>query len=121
MKMILVADDEPQVVQLVSNRLKTYGYDTTLAYNGAEVLECVKNGKPNLIILDIIMPKMSGAEAARRLKENDETKWIPIIFLTALAGKGAELGLEDYTTDVVMGKPFDHRELITNVNELINK
>ncbi len=82
MAKILVVDDEPDIVNIVERILKKHGFETIGAYGGEETLNILKKEKPDLILLDIMMPGMDGWETARRIKENPETKDIPIVFLT---------------------------------------
>ena len=115
MPLILIVDDVPKNIQLLGNVLSNEGYDISIAENGIEALETVEEVLPDLILLDVMMPEMDGHEACARLKENSETKDIPIIFLTAKTEtedivKGFELGAVDYVT-----KPFNSTELLARV------
>jgi len=112
---VLVADDAPDNVALVQDLLAVEGYDVIPAYDGAEALLKIRLNLPDLVLLDINMPRMDGYEVCRRLKEDPATADIPVLMLTALAEpdyrvKGLQLGAEDYLT-----KPFDYRELIARV------
>ena len=82
-KKILIVDDEPGIVRLLAMRLKAKGYEIFKAYNGLECLMITKEEKPDLILLDIKMPKMNGIAAFEVLIEQDETKEIPVLFMTA--------------------------------------
>ncbi len=82
MAKILVVDDEPDIVNIVERILKKHGFETMGAYSGEETLNILKKEKPDLILLDIMMPGMDGWETAKKIKENPETKDIPIVFLT---------------------------------------
>ena len=118
-KKILVVDDEPDAVGLLSIRLKSNGYDVISALDGKSCLKKAVEEKPDLIILDILMPKINGFEVCKRLKERDETKDIPVIMLTA----------KDSDTDKVIGrviganyyiaKPFDSEVLLVKIKELL--
>lgn len=115
-KVILIADDEIDNVVLLQKRLKASGFDTIEAYDGNEVIEKAFNNLPDLILLDIMMPGRDGYEALKVLRENEKTKDIPVIMLTARAEvpdkvRGLELGAEDYVT-----KPFDYNELLARIN-----
>jgi len=112
---ILVADDAPDNVALVQDVLAVEGYEVIPAYDGAEALLQIRLHLPDLVLLDINMPRLDGYEVCRRLKEDAETADIPVLMLTALAEpdyrvKGLQLGAEDYLT-----KPFDYRELVARV------
>jgi signal transduction histidine kinase len=113
--MILLVDDNLQNLKVLGNMLQETGYHLLFAKNGIQALEAVKNRKPDLILLDIMMPDLDGFEVCRQLKQNIQTNDIPIIFLTARVEqediiKGLELGAVDYVT-----KPFNHKELISRV------
>jgi phosphate regulon transcriptional regulator PhoB len=120
-KKILVVDDEPDLVALVSYNLKKEGFKVSSASNGEDALEKVRKGGYNLIILDLMLPGIQGAELCRMLRNNPKTEMIPIIMLTAkgeLADKirGLETGADDYMT-----KPFSPRELVARVNTVLRR
>ncbi len=112
---ILIVDDNPRNIQLLNHILVQNGYKTIIARDGEEALGSVNLSLPDLILLDIMMPEMDGYEVCRRLKLSEETKDIPIIFLTAKVDvadliKGFEEGAVDYIT-----KPFNARELLRRI------
>jgi signal transduction histidine kinase len=114
--LILIVDDMPENCKLLGNLLKEHGYNPAVAPNGQRALDFVKNKKPDLILLDVMMPELDGFQVCKRLKQDVSTKEIPIIFLTAKVEKndiiqGLELGAVDY-----VDKPFNEKELITRVN-----
>jgi diguanylate cyclase (GGDEF)-like protein len=116
---ILVVDDIPVNIQLLQTHLSSTGYDTLVAGNGEEALLRVKEKKPDLILLDVMMPKLDGFETCRLLKSNQETRYIPIIMVTALNEiedkiKGIEAGADDFIT-----KPFNKLELLARVKSLL--
>jgi signal transduction histidine kinase len=116
---ILVVDDSRTSVELLSTKLLADGYEVEKALNGMEALEKVKTFHPDLILLDIMMPGMDGYAVCKRLKANDETRYIPVVMLTArteLEDKmmGLELGAEDYMT-----KPFSLLEVSARVKSLL--
>jgi adenylate cyclase len=113
---ILVVDDTPANIQALAATLKEKGYQISVATNGRQALEVVGRVRPDLILLDVMMPEMDGFEACRRLKASDATRDIPVIFLTARTEiddivKGFELGAVDYVS-----KPFNAHELLARVN-----
>ena len=112
---ILVVDDDVDTVELVTKRLHAEGYGTSEAYDGEQALQAVRQYGPDLIILDIKMPKIDGYEVCRRLKGSEQTKVIPIIMLTVKSKvpdkvRGLDIGADDY-----IPKPFDYRELSRRV------
>jgi signal transduction histidine kinase len=112
---ILAVDDDADTVELLTKRLSAEGYDTLGAFDGEQALQEVDRYGPDVIILDIKMPKIDGYEVCRRLKGSEDTRVIPIIMLTVKAKvpdkvKGLDIGADDY-----IPKPFDYRELSRRV------
>jgi CheY-like chemotaxis protein len=112
---ILVVDDQPINVQLLKRKLEREGLTVVAAYNGLEALELVAKDKPDLILLDVMMPDMDGIEVCQRLQSNEETRPIPVIFITARTSKegkleGLGVGAVDYIT-----KPIDLDETLARV------
>lgn len=117
-KKILAVDDEKHIVRLVQINLLKEGYEVVTATNGREALEAVAQQKPDLIVMDVMMPEMDGFEALQKLKENPASADIPVIMLTAKAQdadvfKGWQSGADLYLT-----KPFNPQELITFVKRI---
>ncbi len=115
---ILVVDDERHIVRLVEVNLQRAGYDVIAAYDGIEAMEKTKSEKPDMIILDVMMPRMDGFEVLKELRGNPESKDIPVIMLTAKAQdadifKGWASGVDSYLT-----KPFNPRELLAFVERI---
>jgi len=120
-KKIVLAEDEPQIARLTEFKLKKEGYEVTWKENGEEALEAIKAEKPDLVLLDVMMPVMGGYEVLRRLKEDENLKSIPVVMLTSRAQerdvvKGIDLGAEDYIT-----KPFHPAELLARVKRILGK
>ncbi|OGD72502.1 MAG: hypothetical protein A2Y64_03130 [Candidatus Coatesbacteria bacterium RBG_13_66_14] len=118
-KLILVADDEPDIVTIVEMILRSQGYDVLKAANGLEALELAERHSPDLILLDIMMPDMDGWEVLRLLHVDPSTAEIPVAMISAKTGSRAKItsmqeGAVDYIT-----KPFDSRELLTKVREIL--
>jgi len=113
--LILVVDDNFQNLQFIGSHLKENGYEPALTASGIQALNFSIKQKPDLILLDIMMPEMDGYEVCERLKSDRSTKHIPIIFLTAKTGtedivRGFEAGAVDYVT-----KPFNSTELLARI------
>lgn len=113
--LILIVDDTPQNIQVLGNILYDKGYSVSMATSGMEALQSLKNKIPDLILLDIQMPEMDGYEVCTLIKSNEETKHIPVIFLTAVTEtsfmiRGFKCGAVDYIT-----KPFKSAELTARV------
>jgi DNA-binding response OmpR family regulator len=118
---ILVVDDEPDVVDLVRYHLHRAGFDVLTALSGSSALAAARDSRPDAIILDIMLPQMSGLEVFKTLRTADETGDIPILMLTAKAElseriAGLELGVDDYIT-----KPFSPRELVLRLQNLLRR
>ena len=118
---ILIADDEPNQLELMSFNLSNAGYSIIKATNGKEAIELIENHSPDLIILDWMMPKMSGIDVCRTLRSRSETKQIPIIILSARSeDSDKSLGLDSGADDYI-SKPFSPKELISRVKALLRR
>jgi two-component system alkaline phosphatase synthesis response regulator PhoP len=116
---VLVVDDDQQNLELVQVYLEDIECETLAARDGLEALEIVAAKKPDLILLDVMMPKMSGFEVCRRLKEDPGTSNIPIIMVTALNEFGdIERGIDSGTDDFV-SKPINKLELLTRIRTML--
>ena len=119
MPLVLVVDDNLQNLELLQVYLEDVDCETVAAYDGLEALEMVAKHEPDLILLDIMMPKMSGFEVCERLKNDPKTADIPIIIVTALHEFGdIERGI-DAGTDDFLSKPVNKLELITRVKTML--
>ncbi len=120
-KRILVVDDEPKLVEMVKTRLEANDYEVLTATNGQEALDKARTEKPDLIILDVMLPKIDGYKVCRMLKFDEKYKAIPIIMFTARAQKedvqvGQDVGANAYIT-----KPFEASVLLAKIKELTQK
>ena len=115
---VLVVDDEPQMVGLIAYALEQEGFETLTAYDGEKALLKVEEEKPDLVILDVVIPEPDGFEVCQRIRQRTA---IPVIMLTVKREevdriRGLELGADDYVT-----KPFSHRELILRVKAILRR
>jgi len=118
---ILVVDDEADILNLLDYTLSRAGFEVVTATDGPEALEKAKRSTPSLIVLDIMLPDMDGTDVLKRLKDNEATRRIPVIMLTAKGDEidkivGLELGAEDYVT-----KPFSPREFVLRVKAVLKR
>jgi DNA-binding response OmpR family regulator len=118
---ILVADDSTTVRRLLCARLKADGHEVIEAEDGLQALELARTEHPSLLLLDKVLPKLDGFEIVRRLKEDAQTRGLPIVMLTDQANErevvaGLELGIDEYMT-----KPFSLRELSVRVSQLLER
>ena len=115
---ILIVDDDKNICELLRLYLEKEGYETSLAYDGEEALEKFTSDKPNLVLLDVMMPKMDGWEVCRRIRA---TSQVPVIMLTAKGETfdkvlGLELGADDYIV-----KPFDTKEVVARIKAVLRR
>ncbi len=116
---ILVVDDNEQNLELIQAYLEDIKCKTIPAADGIVALDIIKKNKPDLVLLDVMMPKMSGFEVCRRIKNNDATSDIPVIMVTALSEMGdIERAIESGTDDF-LSKPVNKLELLTRVKTML--
>jgi two-component system alkaline phosphatase synthesis response regulator PhoP len=120
-KTILIADDEPDILEIISYNLRNEGYETITAKDGNEALQKASILKPDLIVLDVMMPNKNGMEVCKQLRTQPAFQNTLIIFLTALSDelsqvKGLEFGADDY-----LSKPVSPKVLVTKVNSLFRR
>jgi len=120
-KKILVVDDEKDLVETMTLRLQASGYEVIPAYDGQEGLEKAKKDKPDLIILDLMLPKMDGYRVCGLLKADSRYSKIPIILFTARAQESDKKMGEEVGGDAYITKPFDPPTLLAKIKELIKE
>ena len=118
---ILVVEDDPKVIIFIEDNLENMGYQVLTARNGAEGLEKAREAKPDLLVLDVMMPEMDGYEVCSQLKADPETRGIPILMLTAKGQlqdkvKGLDIGADDY-----LAKPYEKAEFEARVKALLRR
>ena len=119
--LILIADDDPDILALVSFRLERAGYEVVQARNGEEAVEVALARRPDLAVIDVMMPRIDGYEATRQLRQQEETSRMPIILLTARVqeediARGFDAGADDYVR-----KPFSPQELGSRVQAALGR
>ena len=116
---VLVVEDDVDIAELVAFNLERQGWSCTLVHHGTEGWEKIQQNRPDLVILDVMLPGMDGFQIFRAMKENDMTRSIPVVFLTARGElddrlSGLSLGADDYVT-----KPFSPKELVLRVRNVL--
>ena len=120
-KKILIVDDEPQIVRLLSQRLKANEYETFAANDSYQCIKMAREVKPDLILLDIKMPAGGGIRAFETLKSSTYTSVIPIIFITAYPGEEVKKEIMELGADGFFAKPFNSINLLNKIKELIGE
>jgi DNA-binding response OmpR family regulator len=118
---ILVAEDSPTVRRLVCTRLVADGYEVLEAHDGEQALSLALSEQPAALVLDKVMPKLDGFEVVRRLREEEETRDVPIVMLTEHAAEEDVLGGLTLGVDEYMPKPFSPRELSLRLGRILSR
>jgi two-component system alkaline phosphatase synthesis response regulator PhoP len=118
-KKVLVVDDEIHIVHVVAIKLRNNGYEVETANNGAEAYEYACRNKPDIIVTDFQMPTMTGMELVEKLRQNEDTKKIPIIMLTARSFAIPKEKQEQLKISNCLSKPFSPRELLSNIEDIL--
>lgn len=118
---ILIVDDEPDVIEIIRFNLNGAGFEVAASENGKDALQKARRLKPDLIVLDLMLPEMDGLEVCKCLRRDPTTENIPVLMLTARAGEidrvlGLEIGADDYVV-----KPFSPRELVLRIKKLLQR
>ncbi len=120
-KKILVVDDEDQILNLLTMRLKINNYEVVTAKDGYQCIQMAKEEKPDLILLDIKMPNGGGINAFETLRNNIDTKIIPVIFITSYPSLEVKNQVTEMGASGFIAKPFDIEELLIKIRSLIGK
>jgi two-component system alkaline phosphatase synthesis response regulator PhoP len=120
-KRILVVDDEVAIVRMLKDRLESAGFEVLTAYDGAQAVEVARQERPDLIIMDVTMPRMDGLTAAKQLRSDPTTAHIPIVMLTARGQESDEQA--GYAAGAVryFTKPFSPRQLVQELRSLLGE
>ncbi len=118
-KKVLVVDDEIHIVHVVAIKLRNNGYEVVSANNGAEAYELACEVQPDIVVTDYQMPVMTGIELVEKLRENEQTKHIPVIMLTARSFAISKEQQEQLCISDCLSKPFSPRELLVNIEDIL--
>lgn len=117
---ILVVDDNKITTKLLRRYLEANGFEASEAYDGIDCLEKLNERKPNAVVLDVMMPRMDGYETVKNIKENPETKDIPVVIVTALNDVANQLKSIEAGSDDFLSKPIEEKLLVAKVSLLSN-
>lgn len=120
-KRLLIVEDDPSLQEVFASRLEVNGFDTIIASNGEEALIKAKTENPDLILLDLMIPRIDGFEVCRLLKFDDQYKHIPILIMSALSSQRDREKATKAGADGFFIKPFDLNLLVVKINDLIKK
>jgi CheY-like chemotaxis protein len=115
MKRLLIVDDEQAIVEALQDILSAEGYDVVTAFNGAEGLQCMADAKPDLVLLDLMMPVMDGREMLRRMREDPALNGVPVVVMSA----GRISDEERKSSARFLAKPFELDALLDTISELL--
>ncbi|MEQ8676302.1 MAG: response regulator transcription factor [Aggregatilineales bacterium] len=117
--LILLVDDEEVIIYTVGNFLELSGFQVMVAYDGVDALAKIKQTKPDLIVLDVLMPNMNGRALLRELRKQDN--WIPVILLTQISGTPERIMALEEGADDYLNKPFDPQELVVRIRAVLRR
>ncbi len=122
MAKILLVDDEPEIVYLTRMMLEKAGYEMVVAKNSAECFEILKDEKPDLILMDIMLPDVDGWETCKKIKEDEKTKDIPVAMFTVRSSEDSVKKSFRYSrADTQINKPFKREDVLDKIKELLEK
>ncbi len=120
-KQLLLIDDDPNLILLVKDYLEFRGYEVKTAGNGREALDVLEDSVPDMIICDVMMPEMDGYTFVKQVRENPNTEWVPILFLSAKGQSQDRVRGLNTGADVYMVKPFEPEELVAQVESSLKQ
>jgi two-component system alkaline phosphatase synthesis response regulator PhoP len=120
-KKVLVADDEVHIIHVVAIKLRNNGYEVVTADNGAEAFELACEEKPDIVVTDYQMPRMTGLELIDKLRRCEQTKDIPVIMLTARNFAISQQQQEELRISECISKPFSPKELLGNIEDVLHQ
>jgi DNA-binding response OmpR family regulator len=117
--LLLIADDDPELMGILLKRLQTLDCDIITASNGVEAVEQIKDQRPNVVILDVMMPRKNGWEVCKEIRLDEDVKDIGVLMLTGIGASLNEMTSPLYGADEYLDKPFDFAELLFTVKKLL--
>lgn len=120
-QVIVVADDDRDICELIKMQLTRHGFQVFIADNGQSAIELVVEHKPAIALLDIMMPKLSGLEVARQIRDNPTLSTVSIMLISARSSGRIEADLDDLNINDYITKPFSPQELVQRINDILNK
>lgn len=121
-KKILIVDDDRIIIKTIEYKLTSAGYGVITAFNGEEGLRKAKAEKPDMIVLDLLMPKMDGAQMEKMLRLDEETREIPVVFLTRAIDKKEAAVMDNRLANfLILAKPFDGEELLSVIRKALKE
>ena len=117
---VLLVEDHPDMIEVLSMGLEVLGYDVAIARDGVEAVEMATSAPPDLIVMDILLPKMDGFEASMRIRAHPKTRHIPILAATALCRDKDKAHCLASGCNDHLAKPFTHKELGQHIHRLLN-
>ncbi|UCC21761.1 MAG: response regulator [Planctomycetota bacterium] len=120
-KKVLVVDDEIHIIHVVAIKLRNNGYDVISAENGADAFELAREQQPDIVVTDFHMPVMTGLDLVRELRQNETTKDIPVIMLTARGFAIEDEQKEDLQISEFLSKPFSPKELLRSIEDILHE
>jgi two-component system alkaline phosphatase synthesis response regulator PhoP len=118
---VLIADDEIHIIHVVAIKLRNNGYDVVSANNGAEAYELVGSERPDIIVTDYQMPVMTGIELIQKLRDNESTRSIPVILLTARSFAISQEQQQQLDVAACLSKPFSPKELLKSIQDILHE
>ncbi|MCU0682109.1 MAG: response regulator [Polyangiaceae bacterium] len=118
---VLVADDEPSMLSLIAQHVKTLGHDVHIAHDGEEAWDMVQKHRPDLVLLDVMMPAMSGWEVCRKVREDEGFERVGVIMITGIGETLNELTSPLFGADAYLDKPFELVDLDRSIREVLAK
>ena len=119
--LVLIADDDPEILSLISIRLKKVGFEVLEASDGEQTLSLVRERRPLVVILDVMMPGKNGWEVAKEIRSDTKLSTVGIVMLTAIGEKINEMTSPLYGADAYIDKPFEFADLLSKINAVIER